>query len=80
MVSGYRKLTLNDHRVFLEHLDFLTVYAMHDHFKDAAHIEYDLVISWLTETQGFAAFSKENNGISVTYYGAQNMRSGAVDM
>ena len=64
---------LRDHRAFLEHLDFLTVHAMHDHFKDAAHTEYDLAIRRLAETQGFAAFGKENNGISVTYYGAQNM-------
>ena len=56
---------LSDHRAFLEHLDFLTVRAMRDHFMDAALIEYDLAIRRLAETPGFAAFSKENNGISV---------------
>ena len=57
----------------MEHLDFLTVSAMHDHFKDIAHTEYDLAGRCLAETQGFAAFEKENNRLSVTYYGAQNM-------
>ena len=67
-------LTLSDHRAFLQHLDVLTVRAMHEHFRDSAHIEYDLAIRRLAETQGFAAFGSENNGISVTYYGAQNIR------
>ena len=65
---------MSDHRAFLQDLDFLTVRAMRKHFKDAAHIEYDLAIRRLAETQRFAAFSSDNNGISVTYYGAQNMR------
>ena len=45
---------------------------MHEHFKDSAHIEYDLAIRRLAETKGFPAFDSENNGISVTYFGAQN--------
>ena len=53
-------LTLSDHRACLQHLDFYTVRAMHEHFKDSAHIEYDLAIRRLAETQGFAAFSSEN--------------------
>ena len=60
--------TIKDHRAFLDHLDFLT---MHDHFKDIAHTEYDLAVRRLAETQGFAAFGKENNGLSNTYYGVQ---------
>ena len=47
---------------------------MHEHLKDGAHIEYDLAIRRLAETEGFAAFGNEHNGLSVTYYGVQNMR------
>ena len=62
-------LTIKDHRAFVEHIGFLTVRAMHDHFKDVAHTEYDCAIRRLAETQGFAAFGKENNGASIVYYG-----------
>ena len=35
----------------------------------------DLAIQRLAELQGFTPFRKENNGISVIDYGAQNMRT-----
>ena len=46
----------------------------HDHFKDSAQVEYDCAVRQLAETEGFCAFSQENNGLSVVYYGTQNMR------
>ena len=68
------KLTVCDHRAFLEHLYFLSIRAMHDDFKDSAHVEYDSAIRKVAEVEGFAAFTSANNGISVIHYGAQNMR------
>ena len=60
---------------FLEHIDFLTVRAMHNDFKDSAHVVYDQAVRKRAESQGFAAFSAMNSGISVKHYGAQHMRA-----
>ena len=37
-------LNMNDVRAFLEHIEFLSVRAMHDDFKDSTHVEYDLAV------------------------------------
>ena len=47
---------------------------MHDHFKDSTHTEYNAAVRRLVETEGFAAFGRENDGLYVIHYGAQNMR------
>lgn len=67
-------LNVVDYKAFLEHMHFMTVRAMHDDFKDSAHVEYDTAIRKMAESMGFAAFSKAQNGTSVLHYGAQNMR------
>ena len=69
------ELTVADLRAFLDHIYFIAIRAMHDDFKDAAHVEYDAAIRKLAEAHGFAAFSKLYNGASVIHYGAQNMRT-----
>ena len=46
-------LTLRDHRAFLKHLHFLSVRAMTDDFKDAAHVAYDTAICKNVEVYGF---------------------------
>ena len=51
-------LTLRDHRAFLEHLHFLSVRAMTDDFKDAAHVAYDTAICKKAQVHGFATFRK----------------------
>ena len=66
-------LNMHDTRAFMEHIEFLSVQAMHDDFKDSAHVEYDLTIRKLAESLGFEAFSQTNAGMSIKYYGAQNM-------
>ena len=68
---------MNDAKAFLEHIEFISVQAMHDDFKDSTHIEYDTAIRRLAESLGFEAFSQSHSGISVKYYGAQNMKSSA---
>ena len=68
-------LTTKDYHAFLEHLRFIAIRAMHDDFKDSAHVEYDTAIRKIAETWGFAAFSSAHNGMSVIHYGAQNMRT-----
>ena len=66
-------LTISDYKSFLPHIKFLSVHAMHDHFMDSAHTEYDTTVCHLAEMEGFAAFGSENNGLSVIHYGVQNM-------
>lgn len=70
-IEGLNKV---DYKALLEHIEFLTVRAMHDDFKDSAHVEYDLAVRVVAETKGFGAFSKANTGMSVSFYGAQHMR------
>lgn len=67
-------LSIKDHRAFLEHLNFISVRAMHDSYKDTAHIQYDAAVRKEAEYKGFAAFSQANNGASVIHYGSENMR------
>ena len=74
MIEG---LNMNDAKAFLEHIEFISVRAMHDDFRDSTHIEYDTAIRRLAESLGFEAFSQSHSGISVKYYGAQNMKSKA---
>ena len=68
-------LTTKDYHALLEHLRFIAIRAMHDDFKDSAHVEYDTAVRKAAETWGFAAFSSAHNGMSVIHYGAQNMRT-----
>ena len=49
-------LTISDYKSFLQHIEFLSIRAMHDHFKDSAHTEYDTAVRSLAETEGFTAF------------------------
>ena len=67
-------LNMNDAKTFLEHLKFISVREMQDDFKDSMHIEYDIAIRRLADSLGFKAFSQTHLGISVKYYGAQNMK------
>ena len=60
-------LSVKDYKAFLQNFNFISVHAMHDHFKDSAHIKYDYVVCRL------AGFVQENNGLSVVHYEAQNM-------
>ena len=64
-----------DTHAFLEHIEFLTVRAMHDDFKDLTHVEYNLAVRRFAENMGFEAFSSSQTGANVKYYGAQNMRA-----
>ena len=43
-------LSVHDYRALLDHLNFITIRAMHDDFRDSAHIEYDLVVRRLAES------------------------------
>ena len=38
-------LSIKDYKAFLQHIDFISVHAMHDYFKDSAHVEYDCGLS-----------------------------------
>ena len=73
--SGIKELSVADLRALMDHINFLANRAMHNDFIDQAHTDYDEAIRKLAEEVGFAAFAKENRGISVIHYGAQNMRS-----
>ena len=66
---------MHDYRGLMEHLDFISIRAMHDDFHDSAHFEYDMAVQRLAESIGFAAFSKAQAGLSVVYNRAQNMRA-----
>ena len=67
-------LTARDYRAFLEHINFISVRAMHDAYKDTAHTQYDAAVRKEAELMGFAAFGQANNGMSVIHYGSENMR------
>ena len=67
--------TMLDTRAFLEHIEFLTVRAMHEDFRDLTHVEYDLAVRRSAENMEFKAFSSSQTGASEKYYGAQNMRA-----
>ena len=67
-------LSIVDMRAFLDHMALIANRAMHDDFKDGAHYEYDCTIRKMAEKLGFAAFSRENQGTSITHYGTQNLR------
>ena len=62
-----------DVKAFLEHLEFISVRAMHNDFINSTHVEYDMAIRKLVESIGFEAFSQKYTGMSVKHYGAQNM-------
>ena len=53
----------------MEHLNFISISAMHDDFRDSTHGEYDMAVQRLVETVGFEAFSKAYAGLSVVDYG-----------
>ena len=67
-------LSIVDMKAFLDHMALIANRAMHDDFKDGAHYEYDCAIRKMAEKLGFAAFSRDNQGTSITHYGTQNLR------
>ena len=67
-------LNMTDMTAFLDHMALIANRAMHDDFRDGAHYEYDCAIRKLAEKLGFAAFSRDHQGTSITHYGTQNLR------
>ena len=49
---------MNYARVFIEHIEFISIGVMHDDFRDSTHYKYDVALRRLAETLGFEAFSK----------------------
>ena len=37
-------LSIKEDKAFLQHIDFISVHAIHDHFKDSAHVGYDCAV------------------------------------
>ena len=62
-----------DVKAILEHLEFISVRAVHNGFVDSTHVEYDIAVRKLAESVGFEAFSQKDAGMSVKHYGALNM-------
>ena len=49
---------MHDVWAFLEHIEFLSVRAMRDNFKDYTDVEYDLAVRQVAESIGFEASHK----------------------
>ena len=67
-------VTVADLRAFLEHLQFLASQAKNDDFREVMHVDYEIDVRKLAETEGFQAFDIKNTRISMFHYGAQNMK------
>ena len=48
---------------------------MHRDFVNSTHLDYDLAFRKVAEEIGFDAFGKAHQGVSATFYGAQNMQN-----
>ena len=73
-VMGQENLTKKDLLAMMEHLHFLSVRAMTDDFRDAAHVAYDTAIRKKAEVLGFSAFTEAHTGASVIHYGKQQLK------
>ena len=67
-------LTVVDYHSFLEHINFISIRARDDYFRDSAHVDYVMAVRNVAEYAGFAAFAKGNDTESVVYYAAQNAK------
>ena len=74
-VMGQENLTRKDLLAMMEHLHFLSVRAMTDDFRDAAHVAYDTAIRKKAEVLGFSAFTEAHTGASVIHYGQQQLKN-----
>ena len=70
-----KDLSVPDCRALFEHLSFLAHRAMYNDYQDSVHVQYDLAVRVEAETDGFAAFGRDNDGLSVMYYGPEKMRT-----
>ena len=73
-VMDQESLTRKDLLAMMEHIHFLSVRAMTDDFRDAAHVAYDTAIRKKAEVLGFSAFTEAHTGASVIHYGQQKLK------
>ena len=73
-LAGQENLTCKDMLAMFEHIHFLSVRAMTDDFRDAAHVAYDTAIRKKAEVLGFSAFTEAHTGASVIHYGQQQLK------